>query len=225
MPGMKVLVVEDNRKLASFLTRALTEEGYTVDIVEDGGVAREQMQRLTYDLVILDWMLPTVDGLSVCRAARAAGATFPILMLTARGDVAERIAGLDAGADDYLAKPFDLGELLARVRALARRGVRGRVLAVGRVRVDRQAHVATLDGKRLDLAPRELALLTYLLDRAGNVVPRTELLAKVWNTGFDPGSNTVEVHIKNLRGKLGADAAALETVRGVGYCWRVEPCA
>lgn len=223
--AMKVLVVEDNRKLASFLMRALTEEGHVVDVVEDGGVAREQMDQLRYDLVILDWMLPTVDGLAVCRAARAAGVTVPILMLTARGDIAERIAGLDAGADDYLAKPFDLGELLARVRALGRRGVRARLLTVGRVCVDRQAHVATLDGRRLELAPRELALLTYLLDHAGTVVPRTELLAKVWNTGFDPESNTVEVHIKNLRGKLGADAAQIETVRGIGYCWRVEPCA
>jgi len=223
--AMKVLVVEDNRKLASFLMRALTEEGHVVDVVEDGGVAREQIDQLRYDLVILDWMLPTVDGLAVCRAARAAGVTVPILMLTARGDVAERIAGLDAGADDYLAKPFDLGELLARVRALGRRGVRARLLTVGRVCVDRQAHVATLDGRRLELAPRELALLTYLLDHAGTVVPRTELLAKVWNTGFDPESNTVEVHIKNLRSKLGGDAAQIETVRGIGYCWRVEPCA
>lgn len=220
MSGMKVLVVEDNRKLAAFLARALLEEGYVVDTVEDGGVARDQMNQIHYDLVILDWMLPTVDGLSLCRSARAAGAAVPILMLTARGDVPERIAGLDAGADDYLAKPFDLGELLARVRALTRREVGSRVLTVGRVRIDRYVHAATVDGKRLDLTPREFALLAYLVAHAGQVVPRTELLAKVWHAGFDPGSNLVEVHVKNLRNKLGPEATLLETVRGVGYSWR-----
>jgi len=217
-------VVEDNRKLASFLARALHEEGYIVDIVEDGAVAREQLSQLSYDLVVLDWMLPTLDGLSVCRAARAAGATVPILMLTARGDVAERIAGLDAGADDYLAKPFDLGELLARVRALIRRDAGGRVLTVGSLQIDRDLHAASLGGKRLDLTPREFALLTYLVARPGRVVPRTELLAKVWHAGFDPGSNVVEVHVKNLRAKLGAEAGTLETVRGVGYRWKAATC-
>jgi len=221
---VKVLVVEDNRKLASFLARALHEEGYIVDIVEDGAVAREQLSQLSYDLVVLDWMLPTLDGLSVCRAARAAGATVPILMLTARGDVAERIAGLDAGADDYLAKPFDLGELLARVRALIRRDAGGRVLTVGSLQIDRDLHAASLGGKRLDLTPREFALLTYLVARPGRVVPRTELLAKVWHAGFDPGSNVVEVHVKNLRAKLGAEAGTLETVRGVGYRWKAATC-
>jgi len=221
---VKVLVVEDNRKLASFLARALHEEGYIVDIVEDGAVAREQLSQLSYDLVVLDWMLPTLDGLSICRAARAAGATVPILMLTARGDVAERIAGLDAGADDYLAKPFDLGELLARVRALIRRDAGGRVLTVGSLQIDRDLHAASLGGKRLDLTPREFALLTYLVARPGRVVPRTELLAKVWHAGFDPGSNVVEVHVKNLRAKLGAEAGTLETVRGVGYRWKAATC-
>jgi two-component system OmpR family response regulator len=218
---MKILVVEDNRKLASFLQRALTEEGYIVDLVEDGAVARSQIATIAYDLVILDWMLPGVDGLSVCRAARAAGSAVPILMLTARAEVGERIAGLDAGADDYLAKPFDLGELLARVRALGRRGA-APVLVAGPLRVDRSSQSATLDGRKLELTPRELALLTYLVSHAGKPVARTELLAKVWDTAFDPGSNVVEVHVKNLRGKLGAQAEALETVRGVGYRWRTD---
>jgi two-component system OmpR family response regulator len=193
---MKILVVEDNRKLASFLQRALTEEGYIVDLVEDGAVARSQIATIAYDLVILDWMLPGVDGLSVCRAARAAGSAVPILMLTARAEVGERIAGLDAGAEP--------------------------VLVAGPLRVDRSSQSATLDGRKLELTPRELALLTYLVSHAGKPVARTELLAKVWDTAFDPGSNVVEVHVKNLRGKLGAQAEALETVRGVGYRWRTD---
>jgi len=220
---MKILVVEDNRKLASFLQRALSEEGYIVDLVEDGAVARTQIAAIAYDLVILDWMLPNLDGLSVCRAVRAAGASVPILMLTARAEVGERIAGLDAGADDYLAKPFDLGELLARVRALARRGATPTLVA-GPLRIDRGNNTATLDGRKLELTPRELALLVFLVSHAGKAVARTELLARVWETSFDPGSNVVEVHVKNLRGKLGAHAEALETVRGVGYRWRL-PCA
>lgn len=219
---MKILVVEDNRKLASFLQRALSEEGYIVDIVEDGALARTQIAVINYDLVILDWMLPGLDGLSVCRAVRASGSAVPILMLTARAEVGERITGLDAGADDYLAKPFDLGELLARVRALGRRSA-APVLLAGPLRIDRSTQSATLDGRKLELTPRELALLTYLVGHAGKPVPRTELLAKVWDTAFDPGSNVVEVHVKNLRGKLGAHAEALETVRGVGYRWRTEP--
>jgi len=219
---MKVLVVEDNRKLASFLQRALSEEGYIVDLVDDGTVARAQITSIAYDLVILDWMLPGLDGLSVCRAARATGVAVPILMLTARADVGERIAGLDAGADDYLAKPFDLGELLARVRALGRRAA-APVLVAGPLRIDRSNQSAALDGRKLELTPRELALLTYLVSHAGKPVARTELLARVWDTAFDPGSNVVEVHVKNLRGKLGAHAEAVETVRGVGYRWRLEP--
>ncbi len=219
---MKLLVVEDNRKLASFLQRALSEEGYVVDLVEDGALARTQIAAINYDLVILDWMLPGLDGLSVCRAVRASGSAVPILMLTARAEVGERITGLDAGADDYLAKPFDLGELLARVRALGRRSA-APVLLAGPLRIDRSTQSATLDGRKLELTPRELALLTYLVGHAGKPVPRTELLAKVWDTAFDPGSNVVEVHVKNLRGKLGAHAEALETVRGVGYRWRTEP--
>lgn len=219
---MKLLVVEDNRKLASFLQRALSEEGYVVYLVEDGALARTQIAAINYDLVILDWMLPGLDGLSVCRAVRASGSAVPILMLTARAEVGERITGLDAGADDYLAKPFDLGELLARVRALGRRSA-APVLLAGPLRIDRSTQSATLDGRKLELTPRELALLTYLVGHAGKPVPRTELLAKVWDTAFDPGSNVVEVHVKNLRGKLGAHAEALETVRGVGYRWRTEP--
>lgn len=214
--AVKILVVEDNKKLARFLLRALVEEGYVVDIVGDGALAVEQIQAIAYDLVILDWMLPGMDGLSVCRAVRAQGGQVPIIMLTARAEVPERIAGLDAGADDYLPKPFDLGELLARVRARGRRTT-AEVVRVGPLVVDRAERRATIEGRRLDLTPREFALLAYLAREAGRVVPRTELLAKVWETAFDPGSNVVEVHVKNLRDKLGAQAAMIETARGVGY--------
>jgi len=216
--SMKILVVEDNRKLASFLSRALTEEGYTVDVVVDGITAIEQIQALPYDLVILDWMLPEMDGLSVCRELRRKGCPVPILMLTARAEVPERIAGLDAGADDYLAKPFDLGELLARVRARGRRSAFAETtVRVGPLVVDRAERRALIDGKKIDLTPREFALLAYLAREAGRVVPRTELLAKVWETSFDPGSNVVEVHVKNIRDKLGTFASLIETVRGIGY--------
>jgi two-component system OmpR family response regulator len=215
---MKILVVEDNKKLARFLVRALSEEGYVVDQVGDGVTAVQQTQSIAYDLVILDWMLPELDGLSVCRTIRAKGVRAPILMLTARAEVPERIAGLDAGADDYLPKPFDLGELLARTRALTRRGApNDAVLRVGPLTIDRGERRALVDGKRIDLTPREFALLAYLAREAGKVVPRMEILAKVWEMSFDPGSNVIEVHVKNVREKLGAHAKMIETVRGVGY--------
>jgi DNA-binding response OmpR family regulator len=148
-------------------------------------------------------------------------------MLTARAEVGERIVGLDAGADDYLAKPFDLGELMARVRALLRRSQGGDqvVLRIGGLTIDRAQRTAMLDGRSLDLTAREFALLTHLAREAGRVVPRTELLAKVWQTSFDPGSNVVEVHVKNLREKLGPDSSLIETVRGAGYRFVVRPPA
>lgn len=215
---MKILVVEDNKKLARFLVRALTEEGYVVDQVGDGETAIQQVQSIAYNLVILDWMLPELDGLSVCRALRSRNVRVPILMLTARAEVPERIAGLDAGADDYVPKPFDLGELLARTRALTRRGLTADpVLRVGPLTIDKSERKALADGKRLDLTPREFALLAYLAREAGRVVPRMEILAKVWEMSFDPGSNVIEVHVKNVRDKLGPHAKMIETVRGVGY--------
>ena len=224
LDAVKILVVEDNKKLARFLLRALLEEGYVVDLVGDGLTAIDQIQAIAYDLVILDWMLPGSDGLSVCRSVRARGSQVPIIMLTARAEVPERIAGLDAGADDYLPKPFDLGELLARVRARGRRvGGAAEVVRVGSLLVDRADRRATIEGRKLDLTPRELSLLAYLAREAGRVVPRTELLSKVWETAFDPSSNVVEVHVKNLRDKLGTHAAMIETVRGVGYRMAAPP--
>lgn len=215
--AVKILVVEDNKKLASFLVRAFSEEGFVVDQVGDGAAALQQIHSLPYDLIVLDWMLPELDGLSVCREARARGSRVPILMLTARTDVAERIAGLDAGADDYLAKPFDLGELLARSRALIRRGSGEGVLRVGPLVIDRAERKVQADGKRIDLTPREFALLAYLAREAGRDVPRMEILAKVWEATFDPGSNVVDVHVKSLRDKLGTHSKMIETVRGIGY--------
>jgi two-component system, OmpR family, response regulator len=221
---VKILVVEDNPKLARFMVRALHEEGFVVDEVADGATAIRQAQSVAYDVMILDWMLPGRDGLSVCRTLRAAGSRVPILMLTARAEIPERILGLDAGADDYLAKPFDLGELLARVRALGRRG--GQLatrLRVGALCIDRTEQQATIDGKSLDLTRREFKLIAYLAREAGRAVPRTELLSKVWEVAFDPGSNVVEVHIRNLREKLGEHAGMIETLRGVGYRMVASP--
>ncbi|WP_434420863.1 response regulator transcription factor [Nannocystis pusilla] len=219
----KILVVEDNRKLASFLSRALTEEGYVVDLVDDGAVAVSQARSIEYHLVILDWMLPSLDGLHVCRALRTAGKSVPILMLTARSEFCDRVSGLDAGADDFLPKPFDLSELLARVRALGRRGQRDRYLDVGQLRIDRQDRTVTFAGADLDLTHREFMLLGYLAREAGRVVSRVELLQNVWETAYDPGTNMINVHIKNLRTKLGEHASMIETVRGIGYRWQAEP--
>jgi two-component system, OmpR family, response regulator len=214
---MKILVIEDNKRLGRFLKRALEEEGYVADLVATAAQALAHAQSIAYDILVLDWMLPDSDGLDVCRTLRARGSGVPILMLTARSEVAERIAGLDAGADDYMVKPFDLGEFLARVRARVRREGGGASFSVGALRVNRLERRATVDGQALTLTPREFSLLAYLGRAAGRVVPRTELLAKVWETTFDPGSNVVEAHVKNLREKLGEHGAMIETVRGMGY--------
>ncbi|MBX3261870.1 MAG: response regulator transcription factor [Labilithrix sp.] len=213
---MKLLVVEDNPKVASFLVRALTEEGHVVDQLGDGRSALDQLELVPYDAVLLDWMLPGLDGVSVCRAARDRGVRTPILILTARGEVGEKILGLDAGADDYLPKPFDLGELLARVRALGRRAAPP-TLRLGALVIDPMARRVTVAGRAVELTTRELALLAYLVQHTGRAVSRSELLQKVWSTSFDRASNVVEVHVKNLREKLGDHETLIQTVRGVGY--------
>ncbi len=219
---MKILVVEDNIKLASLLQRALQEEDHIVDVVEDGQAALERAAAIEYDMLILDWMLPGVDGVSVCRALRGRGAITPILILSARAEISERVVGLDAGADDYVPKPFDLGELLARVRALGRRSQHSDcIVKVGPLALDRLEHHATVNGEDVDLTPREFALLTYLARESGRAVPRSELLRNVWEISFDPGSNVVDAHIKKVREKLGAFGTLVQTVRGVGY--RVSP--
>jgi DNA-binding response OmpR family regulator len=165
-------------------------------------------------------MLPGSDGVTVCRTLRERGITTPILMLTARGEVAERVIGLEAGADDYLVKPFELDELLARVRALLRRASGHARLTVGVVEIDRIARKVSVAGARIDLTAREYALLVFLAENAGEVVPRTTLLVEVWGTAFDPGSNLVEVQVSRLRDKLGEHASIIDTVRGLGYRMR-----
>jgi two-component system OmpR family response regulator len=214
---MKILVVEDDAKVGPFLVRVLTEEGYVVDACRDGEAAVGQAGSGIYDLLLLDWMLPGADGVTVCRTLRERGVTTPVLMLTARGEVAERVIGLEAGADDYLVKPFELDELLARVRALLRRANGHSRLVVGPIEIDRIARRVSVAGNRVELTTREYALLVYLAESAGDVVPRTTLLAEVWGTSFDPGSNLVEVQVSRLRDKLGEHAAIIDTVRGLGY--------
>lgn len=214
---MKVLILEDDQKLARFLVRALTEEGLVVDACASGPDALAQAGACAYDLLLLDWMTPEVDGLAVCRQLRGKGITTPILMLTARGETRERILGLDAGADDYMVKPFEVDELVARVRALLRRNAGFATLHCGELRVDRVARETTLCGAAVTLTHREFALLLHLLHHAERTVSRSDLLAHVWSTGFDPSSNLVEVHVSRLRDKLGEHAWMIETVRGVGY--------
>ena len=215
---MKVLVVEDDKKLARFLAQALTEEGYVVDTCSRGRDALTQAGQVPYAVIVLDWMLPDLDGVAVCREIRRSASNVPILMLTARAEVGERVTGLDAGADDYMTKPFALEELLARIRAAIRRGqTEAQTVRVGSLTIELVDHVVHVDGARLDLTPREYSLLVLLARNAGRVVPRSEILSQVWETLRDPGSNVIEVNVKNLREKLGAAAPVLETVRGVGY--------
>jgi DNA-binding response OmpR family regulator len=213
---MKVLVVEDDPKLGRFLTRVFTEEGWIVDGVRNGIDAEQQALRGLYELIVLDWMLPDLDGLSICRQLRRSGLDVPILMLTARGELRERVLGLDSGADDYLVKPFEVEELVARAHALLRRGA-VRTCRYGPLTIDRAERRVTLEGRLLELTQRELAILLQLASRRGQVITKTELLAKVWNLGFDPGSNVVEVHMSRLRDKLAAHASLVQTIRGVGY--------
>lgn len=216
---MKVLVVEDDKKLAIFLTKALSEEGYIVDACRSGREALLHASNIAYSLILLDWMLPDLDGISVCREIRRSANNIPIVMLTARADVGERVTGLDAGADDYVTKPFELDELLARVRAAIRRGGGGgqRSLRVGALSIDLIERIVHVDGVRLDLTPREYALLVLLARNAGRVISRGEILSQVWQVLRDPGSNVIEVNVRNLREKLGPHGSAIETVRGAGY--------
>jgi len=218
---MKLLVVEDDRMLSALVRRALVEEGHTVDVASDG----EQGETLAfvndYDAVVLDLLLPGKSGLQLLQQMRREGRLTPTLILTGRGEKQDVVRGLDLGADDYLTKPFDLDELKARVRALLRRGSsRGSEhLTLAGVVLDRRRRQATIDGCGLRMTPKEFALLEHLMINTDEVVTRSELLEKVWDLHFDPGSNVVDVHVARLRAKLREANAGvrLDTVRGIGF--------
>jgi DNA-binding response OmpR family regulator len=221
---MRILVVEDDQKAARFLKQGLEEEGYVVDVAADGEEGAQLGHLSPYDLIVLDVLLPKKSGLELSRELRREGVETPILMLTGRDSTADIVRGLDAGADDYLPKPFAFDEFLARVRALTRR--RGPVIA-GTLRyedleMDRLQRVVTRGGRLIDLSPREFRLLEYLLLHPEELVTRTMLLQKVWNMSFDPETNVVDAHVSNLRRKLeeGGRYRLIQTVRGAGYMLR-----
>lgn len=218
---MRILLVEDEVSAARMLAKGLREHSYAVDVATDGEAALYQASVNDYDLIILDIMLPRKDGFEVCRELRAQGLTVPVLMLTARDAVKDRITGLDTGADDYLTKPFDFYELLARVRALMRRGqvLHAEMITVADLEVDMRTRQVTRAGRRVELTAKEYALLEYLARRAGQVVRRAEIAEHVWDVGFDPFSNLIEVYIQRLRRKLdhGHDLKLIRTLRGEGY--------
>lgn len=219
---MKILVVEDDRKLTYFLQRMLSEEGYTTDACASGADALGQIRSGLYNLVILDWMIPGIDGLEVCREIRRVGAKVPILMLTARSELGEKVMALKAGVDDYVVKPFEIDEVLARVAALLRRAVGGHLLKIGALELDRLLRKASLNGKPLDLSMREFNLLAYLVKNAEELVPRSKLMSEVWSTRLDTQSHLVDVGINRLRDRLGEYAWMIETVRGRGYLLRAS---
>lgn len=220
---MKALIVEDDTKLARFLLRVLTEEGFSADVCSNGTDALTQAKTGLYRLMLLDWMLPDLDGLSVCREIRLAGNPLPILMLTARGEVRERVLGLEAGADDYLIKPFEVDELVARIHAVLRRTAGQYLVRIGELELDRFSRQVWLGGQSLELTNREYRFLLHVVQRGGQPVRRSELLSEVWELNFDPGSNLIEVLVNRLREKLGAASWMIETVRGLGYRLRTEP--
>ena len=218
---MRVLVVEDEKKTASFVRKALQAEGFAVDVCHDGNNALAATRATPFDAIVLDIMLPGRDGLSVLRQLRERKNVTPVLLLSARGEVNERVEGLNAGADDYLPKPFELVELVARVRALTRRGGENKstVLCVADLTLDTVTHEAQRHGTKIELTAREYRLLEFLMRSAGRLCGRMMILEKVWDYDFDPGTNLVDVYVQRLRKKLSGDAAPplIETVRGVGY--------
>ena len=226
---MRVLVVEDVERMADLLRRGLEEEGYAVDVAGNGEDGRWLATEHDYDAILLDVMLPGTDGFEICRQIRDAGRWAPILMLTARDAVDDRIRGLDAGADDYLTKPFSFEELRARLRALLRRGASERpaVLRVGDLELNPAEHTVRRAGEPIRLTAKEQALLEYLMRRAGEVLTRATLIEHVWDFAFDGDSNVVDVYVRYLREKIdrpfGVDS--IETVRGVGYRMRADGAA
>lgn len=222
MAEMRVLVVEDEKKVAAFVKRALQAEGFAVDAVHNGEEGLSLALITPYDAIVLDIMLPGRDGLSVLRELRNKSVRTPVMLLSARGQVDERIDGLNAGADDYLAKPYVLGELVARVRALVRRAsgeTKSVVLQLADLTMDTVTREVQRAGKAIELSAREYALLEYLLRSQGRVCGRMQILEKVWDYDFDPGTNLIDVYVRRVRDKVdtGFSAPLLHTVRGVGY--------
>jgi two-component system OmpR family response regulator len=222
---MRVLVIEDDRETAQFLQKSLKESGHSADLAGDGETGHAMAQEGGYDILIVDRMLPRLDGLSVVKALRSEGLRTPVLILSALGDVDDRVKGLRAGGDDYLTKPYAYSELLARIEALARRAVpeeQETRYAVGDLVLDRLSHRVTRGGEAIQLQPREYRLLEYLMKHAGQVVTRTMLLENVWDYHFDPQTNVIDVHVSRLRAKIDKafDKPLLHTVRGAGYMIR-----
>jgi two-component system, OmpR family, response regulator len=224
--GVHVLVVEDDVRMAAALRRGLQAEGIVADVAVDGDEALRRVRAGSFDVVVLDVMLPDMDGFDTCRRLRACGAWTPIIMLTARDAVADRVRGLDSGADDYLTKPFSLAELLARLRALARRGPveRPTVLQVGDLRLDPAERQAWRGDAEIDLTAREYALFEAFMRRPGQVLSHVQLLDAAWDIGYEHRSNVIEVYVRYLREKIDRPfgVTSLETVRGMGYRLRKD---
>ncbi|MEZ7821298.1 MAG: response regulator transcription factor [Patescibacteria group bacterium] len=217
---MKILIVEDNQKLAGYIKKALEQKSYTVDCVYDGETGESRVEFGEYDLVVLDWMLPKKDGITVCSNLRNKNINVPIIILTAKDELDDKITGLDSGADDYLVKPFELEELLARIRALLRRPKEkiGEVLIAQDVLVDNAKHIITKNKIELSLTLKEYAILEYLIQNKGQVITRDQILEHCWDFSFDSFSNIVDGFIKQLRKKLNdKDEKYIKTIRGIGY--------
>lgn len=223
---MHVLIVEDEQKIAAFLRRGLMENGFVVDVAEDGEKGLEYALARKVDLIILDVALPKRDGWSLIAELRKAEIHTPVLFLTARDSVPDRVKGFDLGADDYLIKPFHFSELLARVRSLLRRSPERReeITTVGNLEIDPRRHKVTREGTVLNLTPKEFSLLLYLASSAGDIVSRTEIVEQVWDINFDTGTNVVDVMMRRLRAKVDEpfETKMIHTIRGVGYVLRAE---
>jgi len=222
---MKTLLIEDEKKIADFVCAGLREQGFAVDHCNNGNEGFDRASAGTYDVIVLDIMLPGRDGLSILKGLRKAGNATPVILLTARNELDDRIEGLNLGADDYLAKPFFVEELIARIHAMLRRisGERQNVLAVGDLRLDRISREVTLREQKVDMTGREFNLIEYLMRSPGRVFTRTQILEHVWGYDFDPSTNVVDVCIQRIRKKiisLGGEISHIESVRGVGYRFR-----
>lgn len=223
---MRILLVEDQKRVSNFIKKGLEEEGYAVDVASDGEAGLERALVNPYDLMIFDVMLPEKDGITLCREVRTHDGEVPILMLTAKGAVKDKVSGLNAGADDYLLKPFEFEELLARVRALLRRKTKqtNTLLEVGDLTLDQITHEVKRAGKPIELTSKEYALLQYLMQHAGQVVTRTMISEHVWNENFDSFTNVIDVYINYLRKKVeeGFNGRLIHTIRGTGYVFKAD---